>query len=161
MTDGDFNNFDPNDSKDLWVLENIKNIVIDSINKINLDLSNLTVLTEAATGSWSFTPIIAGLAQAESIICITKDSKYGDSTQIIKNFSKLSKYFGIENKIQIHKNLLPATIKKADIITNSGFVRPIEKKFINLLKPTAVISLMWEPWEYREKDLDLSDTVVK
>ena len=42
-----------------------------------------------------------------------------------------------------------------DIVTNLGHVRPITGSFIQNMKKTGVISLMWEPWEFREEDLDL------
>jgi len=48
-------------------------------------------------------------------------------------------------------------IKKADIVTNLGFLRPIDKNFLSYLKPTAVIPLMYETWEFREHDLDLNE----
>ena len=48
-------------------------------------------------------------------------------------------------------------IGSADIVTNLGFVRPINGEFLRRLKPTAVIPLMFETWEYRHADLDLSE----
>ena len=67
----------------------------------------------------------------------------------------ISQYLGLENKIRVYDNLSSELIQQADIVTNSGLVRPIDKKFINSMKKTAVISLMWEPWEFRESDIDI------
>lgn len=155
MTDGTLDFFDPKDSKDLQKIRKIERIIRDSITKINLDLSGITVLTEAATGNWAFTPFIAALADAKSVICFTKDSKYGKAKEITQNFKKLSKYFKVENKIHVHDVLSKEIIGKADVVTNSGLLRPITTEFIKSMKRSAVISLMWEPWEFREKELDL------
>jgi hypothetical protein len=47
------------------------------------------------------------------------------------------------------------TVSQADVITNSGNVRPIDKKMIDWMKPTAVIPLMYEAWELRSSDVDV------
>lgn len=44
---------------------------------------------------------------------------------------------------------------KSDLITNTGFVRPIDREMISLMKRTAVIPLIWKTRELREADLDL------
>jgi len=156
MTNRNIDDFNPSDERDVnFLLEN-QEIISNSIAKIDLRLDGLTILTEAATGNWIFTPFIAGMAKAKEIICFTKDSKYGNSKKIIENFNKLTKFFGFENLISVHEKLTNELIHKADIITNSGLLRPINKKIIDSMKNTAVISLMWEPWEFREGDLELS-----
>lgn len=135
-----------------------KRITKELVANLNLDLSCLVVLTEAASGNYVFTPLIAAMANAEKVIAVTRDSKYGKAEDIIENTLFLMKYFGIEKeKIQIFKSLKPSMIGKADIVTNLGFLRPINKDFISHLKPTAVIPLMYETWEFREQDLDLRE----
>jgi hypothetical protein len=47
-------------------------------------------------------------------------------------------------------------VGEADLITNLRGVRPLDKLFIARLKPTSVIPLMFESWEFRPDDLDLS-----
>src|SRR3989304_3350389 len=155
MTYGNIDKFNQNDFEDINTLESAKKIIQTSINKVNLDLSDLTILTEAATGHWIYTPFIAAFANASSIICVTRDSKYGKSKEIVKNFMNISQYFGFQNKIRVYDNLSSELIQQADIVTNSGLVRPIDKKFINSMKKSAVTSLMWEPWEFRESDIDI------
>jgi hypothetical protein len=44
----------------------------------------------------------------------------------------------------------------ADIVTNSGFVRPIDEAFVRRLRPTAAVPLMFEPWEARASDIDFA-----
>jgi hypothetical protein len=43
---------------------------------------------------------------------------------------------------------------QADIVTNSGHVRPLNAATVAWLRPTAVIPLMYEAWELRAADLD-------
>jgi len=125
---------------------------------LNLDLSGLVVLTEAASGNYAFTPLIAALADAEKVIAVSRDSKYGKAKDITKNTLLLANYFGIDGKkIRIFETLDPDIIGEADVVTNLGFLRPINKYFISHLKRTAVISLMYETWEFREEDLDLRE----
>lgn len=156
MTNGNINNFNPNDKEDIKNIKNFEKIIKNSISKINLDLTDLIILTEAATGNWISTPLIASFANAKQVICISKDTKYGKSFDIQKNFKQITSYFDIADKIHVFDKLDSNLISKADIVTNSGHVRPIDRKFIDAMKKTAVITLMWEPWEFRSNELDLS-----
>lgn len=149
------NSFDPKNKDHLSEISKIEKIIKNSIKKTELDLSGLTILTEAATGYWAFTPIIASMANAQEVICKVKDTKFGKSQDIIKNYKKLLKYFKLESKVNIFDQLEPSIISKADIVTNSGNLRPITNNFISKMKETSVISLMWEPWEYRKSDFNL------
>jgi len=136
----------------------VKKLVSKLIADLNLDMTGLVVLTEAASGNYVFTPLIAAMANAAKVIAVTRDSRYGRAKDITENTLLLAKYFGIKKeKLQIVENLTPQIIGEADIVTNLGFLRPINKEFISNLKPTAVIPLMYESWEFREEDLDLRE----
>lgn len=133
----------------------MKKLICTAINKLELNLSGLTVLTEAASGNYVVTPIIAALANAKRVYAITKDSDYGKATEIKELTLKFAKFYSIENKIEIMFEKLPEIIHQADIVTNLGFVRPIDRKFVSSMKDNAVVSLMYEVWEFREGDVDL------
>lgn len=133
----------------------MKKLICTAINKLELNLSGLTVLTEAASGNYVVTPIIAALANAKRVYAITKDSDYGKATEIKELTLKFAKFYSIENKIEIMFEKLPEIIHQADIVTNLGFVRPIDRKFVSSMKDNAVIPLMCEAWEFREGDVDL------
>ena len=134
-----------------------KKLVKKFIADLKLDLSGLIVLTEAASGNYIFTPLIAAVANAEKVIAVTKDSKYGKAKNVVQNTLLFAKYLDVDGKIQIFDVLEPTMIEKADIVTNLGFLRPIDKDFISHLKSTAVIPLMYETWEFREQDLELHE----
>jgi hypothetical protein len=126
------------------------NKINNSILKFDLNLKNKIVLTEAATGSYSSTPIIALLAGAKKVYALVKETKYGTFEDVKKEFEK---YLNNPN-FKIIKSLKEIT-HKIDIVTNSGFVRPIDEKFINYLDSNSVVTLMYEPWEFRSSDIDL------
>ena len=138
----------------------VRKLIYDTIKKFNLNLSELVVLTEAASGNYAYTPIIAALAGAR-VYAITRDSKYASAVEVIENTIKLAEYFNVRNKIQIFTEKRPEIISQADIVTNLGFVRPINKWFISHMKPTAVIPLMYETWEFRRDDIDLDECIKR
>ncbi len=130
-------------------------IIQEDLKKFNLNLVGLKVLTEAATGYFALTPIIAALAGAERVFALTKDSEFGSVKNVTETVLSLAKKCNVGQKIEILLSRNDETIGQADIVTNLGFVRPIDKQFISRLKETVVIPLMWESWEFREEDLDI------
>jgi hypothetical protein len=131
--------------------DKIKEVACD----LQLDLNGLTVLTEAASGPYAVTPVIAAYAGAR-VIAFTRPTKYGTVDQITEQTKTLLSEAGVEAaKVDIVQNLLPEHFAQADIITNSGHLRPLSKEKLAHVKPDAVISLMYEAWEYRREDIDL------
>jgi hypothetical protein len=61
----------------------------------------------------------------------------------------------VRNRIEIATYRSPSIVAQADIITNSGHVRPIDREMIGWMKPSAVVSLMYEAWAFRPGDVDL------
>ena len=132
------------------------NFIKSRIRYYKLDLTDKIVYTEFGTGSYIFTPLIAFLAGAKKIYAINKDSSYGRYDDNKKEFIYLLKILYIKtDKIILVKEKKKEHLSEVDILTNSGFVRPIDRFTINNLKSTTVIPLMWETWEFREQDIDL------
>ncbi len=138
-------------------IKRIEKLIGDAIDTYNLDLSGLTVFTEAASGNYVVTPLIAALAGSDRVFAITRDSRYGKAADVRDFTLELAQRWGVGDRIEIVSNKIPSTLSQVDIVTNLGFVRPIDKNIITHLKPTAVLPLMWETWEFREADLDLSE----
>jgi len=126
------------------------------VEKYNLNLTGLTVLTEAASGSYLYNPLIAILSNASNVITFCKDSKYGKADDIRKNMFIKYKKFNLEKRYKFCKELDKDIIYSADIITNSGHLRPFNKKFISSLKNKSVLPLMWESWEVRDDEIDFN-----
>jgi len=135
----------------------IRRLIDQSISRFELDLTNFIVLTEAATGYYILTPMIAALAGAKKVVAITQNSRFGQVTDVQDLTEALASQWEIDDRIDVIFSRKDKRICNADIITNLGFVRPIDKPFLQRLKPTAVIPLMWETWEFRPEDLDLNE----
>ncbi|MGH1366145.1 MAG: hypothetical protein ACRBF0_21475 [Calditrichia bacterium] len=129
-------------------------LINNAIERFKLDLAGLKVFTEAATGYFSWTAVIAALAGAEQVFALAKTSRYATAEEAGNTVLQLAKNCGVSDRIQIVYEY--ALLGQADIVTNSGAVRPISVDLIQQLKPGAVIPLMWETWEFRDTDLDLS-----
>jgi hypothetical protein len=136
-------------------LPRIKNILIKCIEDNNINLDGLVVLTEAASGPYLYTPILAAMAGAKKVYAIAGDSSYGKKEDIKEQTLRVADIFGANERLEIIFDRTGPQIQESDIITNSGFVRPIDRRMIDSMKKTAVIPLMWETWEFRESDLDL------
>jgi len=134
-----------------------KKLVNNAINTFALDLSGLIVLTEAATGYYLLTPVIAAIAGAKRVYALTRDSLYGKAVDVRDKLMQLAERWSIANRIEVVFSRESPLIGQADIVTNLGFVRPLDAAFLRRLKATAVIPLMWETWEYRPEELDLAE----
>ena len=66
----------------------IKNKIREAVKRLELDLSGKVVLTEAATGAYIVTPVLAALAGAE-VYAFTKDTRYGTVAEVRKNTMEL------------------------------------------------------------------------
>lgn len=130
-------------------------LILKAIDRFNLRLKGLTVLTEAASGNYKWGPVIAAKAGAD-VIAFAKNSIYASAADVRSGTITLAKKFDLADQVDVVSKIDSKILGSADIITNSGFLRPLNKNKLRYCKDTAVISLMWETWEYRESDLDLS-----
>ena len=135
-------------------------LIKDSVNKFQINLEGFSVLTEAATGNYVCTPILAALAGAK-VYALAKESKFGTIDQIESEIGSIAKILNINKWISIIKSMDEIELEGIDVVTNTGFVRPIDRSLIDKLKPGCVIPLMWEPWEYRPNELDLDRAISK
>lgn len=127
-----------------------------AVERCRIDLSGAVVLTEAATGAYVVTPVLAAMAGAERVVARTRDTRYGSVAQVTQATMELAQVAGCAGRVEIVSEITPREIAAADIVTNSGHVRPIDARFVSRMKASAVIPLMYEAWEYREGDLDLA-----
>jgi hypothetical protein len=125
------------------------------ISFLQLDLSGLTVLTEAASGPYVVTPIIASLAGAKRIIAMTRDSRYATAEDVTSQTRALELLCDVKTISEIHTERSLDLFSAADIVTNLGFVRPLDRSVVFSMKPSAVIPLMCEAWEFRPGDVDV------
>ncbi|WP_299359642.1 hypothetical protein [uncultured Paracoccus sp.] len=126
------------------------------INALGLDLSGLTVITEAATGFYSCTASIAAMAGAAHVHAVARDTRrYGTFEDAASATLSLAKAAGVADRVTVSRAVEPRMLTECDILTNSGHLRPISAEMIAHLPDHAVIALMFEAWEFRDADLDL------
>ena len=124
------------------------------VERFALNLSGRIVLTEAASGAYRLNPHIAAMAGAK-VYCVVKDSRFAKKEEVAEQLYEDAKALGVQDAIEVVSDVLDAPLSDIDIVTNSGFVRPIDKRLISRLNKQCVISLMWETWEFRDSDFDL------
>ena len=132
-------------------------IILDSIDRLDLSLNGLSVLTEVGTNNYLYTPIVAALADAQKVYAWTSDTSYGPGCETIERCSNLASKLGVLERIEFSNNEKKAEhIQAANIITNSGFIRPIDEVFLKHVNAKkCVIPLMYEAWECRVADVDV------
>jgi len=130
-------------------------LVTAAVERCQLDLRGKVVLTEAASGPYVLTPIIAACAGAARVYAMTKTTRYGTIEEVAAETLELARLTGIRERIELVVGRSPEIVAEADVITNSGHVRPIDADMICGMKPSAVVSLMYEAWKFRPGDVDL------
>jgi hypothetical protein len=135
---------------------NLKGKITQILQDLQLDLKQKVVLTECATGAYAITPVLACLAGAE-VYAVGKDTHFGtfgQAKQAVENL--LSLFPEKAGKVYFVEELTSEILAKADIITNSGHLRPLDAQKLEYTKKGVVIPLMYENWEFRSQDLDLA-----
>jgi hypothetical protein len=118
-----------------------------SIDVCRPDLRGATVLTEAATGAYVVTPVIAALAGAREVHAVTRATRYGSVEDVVAQTQALAVQAGVADRIWIHAERRPELFAAADVVTNSGHLRPLDAGTVALMRPDAVVPLMFEAWE--------------
>jgi hypothetical protein len=128
-----------------------------AVERCRLELSGAVVLTEAASGPYVVTPLLAAMAGAERVFALARTTRYGSIEEVTSQTCELAKLLGLRSRIEIVAEKSDDVLSRADIVTNSGHLRPLDAKTLRALKPTAVIPLMYESWELRQGDIDLDE----
>jgi len=144
-----------NRMRELSNFPRVERLIKDAVSEFGLDLKGISVLTEAASGPFITTCLIAASAGADQIFAITRDSRYGTAQEIIEHTMRLARLLNIENRVIVSSESPLKYASYSNLVTNLGFVRPINKALIDLLPRDSAISLMWEPWEFRQEDIDM------
>ena len=139
----------------------MKRLMTEAIERCELDLNGLTVLTEAATGSYIVTPVLAAMAGARRVLAVARTNRYGAAEETSAQTEALAELAGQGGRIEYIPGVNRELVQEADIVTNSGNVRPITAEFVDWMRPDAVIPLMYESWEFRAADLDLEACLRK
>ena len=133
--------------------------IIKQYNEIlNFNLKGYTILTEVGSNHYLYSPIIPLLCGADHVFAFIKDTKFGKAADIRQQCIEIANFLGLTNKLTIGENNFEYEwLTKSDIVTNSGMLRPIDKKKLSYFKKGSVIPLMFEAWEFRDSDLDIAE----
>ncbi len=131
-------------------------LVERAIRDFELDLDGLSVLTEAASGPFVFTPLVAALAGARTVRALTRDSHYGSALEVTTLTNELAARWGVADRVEVLVSRDDPGIGESDVVTNLGFVRPLDRSFLERLGGSSAVALMFEPWEHRDADIDLA-----
>ena len=74
--------------------------MLSAISDLELDLTNISVLTEAASGPFAVTPLIAALSGSPHVVAIAKDSSYGSALEVIDYVRGWAQELNIEDRIE-------------------------------------------------------------
>jgi hypothetical protein len=137
-------------------------LITENVERMALDLRDTTVLTEAATGAYAVTPVIAALAGAR-VRAVTRSTRYGTAADVRDEVGRLADLLGVGERISIRTERRLDDFAWADVTTNSGHLRPITGDFAAALRPGSALSLMFETWEIQagRVDLDLDEIVAR
>jgi hypothetical protein len=127
-----------------------------AIARLKLDLAGVSVLTEAATGAYASTAVIAALAGAEWVYAFARDSRHGSCGEVARQTLSLARAAGVADRVEIVIGSPYDAAGKSLVVTNSGNLRPLDAELIGRLPSSAVVALMYEAWEFRHADIDMA-----
>ena len=78
--------------------QRLARLVRDAVAECHLDLSGRCVVTEAATGAYVVTPVIAALAGARRVIAITRPTRYGTRSEVREATLELAARLGVDGR---------------------------------------------------------------
>jgi hypothetical protein len=128
-------------------------LIEEAVDRCRLNLSGRTVLTEAASGPYAATAVLAAKAGAD-VYALARETPYATVPELTDATTGLARLAGVTARIEYAPAKSASLVGAADIVTNSGQVRPIDAELVAWMKPSAVVPLMYESWEYREQDVD-------
>jgi len=136
--------------------ERLRALVSRTVDRLGLDLRDLTVVTEAATGPFALTAVIAAWAGAAKVLTVARDSRYGKASEAHAAVERARKRLGAPDRIVPVERLDAARLSGADLVTNLGWVRPLDASKVKGLRSGSAIAAMCEAWELRPGDIDLA-----
>jgi hypothetical protein len=129
--------------------------LVRQVNVLQLNLEGKIVLTEAATGAYIVTPVLAAIAGAK-VFAFSKTTRYGSLEEVFASTRQLADTYK-KFPLDIHyvDRISPEIVAETDIITNAGHLRPLSESMLSHAKNEMVIPLMYEAWEWRDSDMDI------
>jgi hypothetical protein len=131
-----------------------------AVERCRLDLTGRHVLTEAATGAYASTAVLAALAGAR-VTALARASRHGSVEEVRTWMGGVTAAAGVDDAVDVVERLEPEMLGRADVVTNSGHLRPLDEAFIARLQPGAVVPLMMEAWEIDAGRVDVDPVALR
>ena len=141
--------------------QRIVRLMGEAVERLQLDLRGLAVLTEAASGVYACTPVLAAMAGARWVYAYARDTAHGSCGDLARETIALARAAGVGERVEILTGLPHGVAFEAQIVTNSGNLRPLDAELIGRLSPGAVVALMYAAWEFRPNDVDLTACIAR
>src|SRR3954447_9297753 len=88
-----------------------------AVERTLLDLSELTVLTEAATGAYAVTAVLAAMAGAKHVYAFTRPTRHGTPADARQQTLELADSVGVADRIDVLEQITPDILHQTDILT--------------------------------------------
>src|SRR5256885_16892305 len=75
-------------------------LVDEAVARLRLDLRDAVVLTEAATGSYAVTPVIAARAGAARVYAMGRDTRFGSVGRVTAGTLDFARLLGVGGRIE-------------------------------------------------------------
>ena len=134
----------------------VRRLIPEVIAAMELTLDGLVVFTEAASGPYLWTPLLAACAGARHVYALAADNAHHTASEAAAATRAAAERLGVGDRVEVVDAKRPEHLARTDVITNSASLRPITADEIAALPETAALPLMWETWEFRSGDLDLA-----
>ena len=126
--------------RELHAHARVERLIDAAAERLGLDLTGITVLTETASGPFVMTPLIAARAGG-SVIAVTRDSSYGSAEEVRAYTAAWATRLSVADAVEVHVGSGHDRAPEADLVTNLGFVRPIDARFVCRARSGAVSPL--------------------
>jgi len=137
-------------------VQRLVRLAVSSVADMRIDLDDAVVVTEAATGPYAITPIIAALAGARHVYGFTRPTSHGSVEEVVQQTRDLAVEAGVLDRIEVRLDRPVSVIAEADVVTNSGHVRPLDREVITRMRPGTALPLMFESWEIQAGRFDVA-----
>ena len=126
-----------------------------AVERLELDLRDLTIYTEAGTGLFAWTASLAAAAGADEVIALARPFGALTAAEVSADARHLAGALGFGSRVNVVTSRSTADLGRAHVVTNLGFVRPIDRELIEALGPAAAVPFMREAWEWRDGEFDV------
>jgi hypothetical protein len=98
---------------------------------------------------------LAARAGADRVVALARPWGGRDAADVGRETAALAAALGVASRVAVVTERRPDDLAAADVVTNLGFVRPLDRALVTVLGPAAAIAYMREGWETRDGEVDL------